>query len=134
VDQRRNVPLAFVRTVSRRGVVAISVLAAWAAGLGLLFARELNPSPAARLADVALRVTPITTYYKAERDGRHVGFASIAIDTVPHGLQVTEYLVTEGAGGSRNSEQLTTRLSRGLTLRDYELLSSRGNDTTRRSS
>jgi transglutaminase-like putative cysteine protease len=117
--------------VSRRGFVAVSVLAAWAAGLGLLFARELNPSPAARLADVALRVTPITTYYMALRDGRHVGFASIAIDTVPHSLQVTEYLVTDGSSGSRYSEQLTTRLSRGLTLRDYELVSSRGDDTTR---
>ena len=117
--------------MSRRGVVAVSVLAAWAVGLGLLLARELNPSPAARLADVALRVTPITTYYMAERDGRHVGFASIAIDTVPHALQVTEYLVTEAAAGARFTEQLTVRLSRGLSLRDYELLSSRGADTTR---
>ena len=117
--------------MSRRGFVAVSVLAAWAAGLGLLLVRELNPSPAARLADVALRVTPITTYYRAERDGRHVGFASIAIDTVPHALQVTEYLVTEAEGGSRNTERLTTRLSRGLSLRDYELLRSRGDDTTR---
>jgi transglutaminase-like putative cysteine protease len=117
--------------MSRRGVVAVSVLAAWAGGLGLLLVRELNPSPAARLADVALRVTPTTTYYMAERDGRHVGFASIAIDTVAHALQVTEYLVTEVEDGSRTSEQLTTRLSRGLSLRDYELLTSRGNDTTR---
>jgi hypothetical protein len=117
--------------VSRRGIVAVSVLAAWVGGLGVLLARELNPSAAARLADVALRVTPITTYYMAERDGRHVGFASIAVDTVPHALQVTEYLVTEAAAGARFTEQLTVRMSRGLSLRDYELLSSRGDDTTR---
>ena len=45
-------------------MVATSVLTAWAAGLIVLFVRELNPTPAARLADVALRVTPIKTYYQ----------------------------------------------------------------------
>ena len=117
--------------MSRRGVVAISILGAWAAGLAVLLVRELNPSPATRLADVALRVTPVTTYYKVERDGKHVGFASIAIDTVPHALQVTEYLVTEPTEGPRYTEQLTVRMSRGLSLRDYEATTSRGDDTTR---
>jgi hypothetical protein len=117
--------------VSRRGIFGSLVLAAWAAGLALLFARELNPSPAARLADVALRITPITTYYMVDDGGRHVGFASIAIDTVPHALQVTEYMVTEPASGARHSDQLTVRLSRGLAMRDYEASSARGADTTR---
>jgi hypothetical protein len=117
--------------MSRRGVVAISILGAWIAGLTVLLVRELNPSPAARLADVALRVTPITTYYMVERDGKHVGFASIAIDTVPHALQITEYLVTESGGGPRYTEQMTVRMSRGLSLRDYESTTSRGDDTTR---
>jgi hypothetical protein len=117
--------------MSRRGVVAISILGAWAAGLAVLLVRELNPSPATRLADAALRVTPVTTYYKVERDGKHVGFSSIAIDTVPHALQVTEYLVTEPTQGPRYTRQLTVRLSRGLSLRDYESTSSRGDDTTR---
>ena len=117
--------------MSRRGIVATSVLAAWAAGLALLLARELNPSPAARLADVALRVTPITTYYMVDRAGRHVGFASIAIDTVPHALQVTEYMVTEPDRGPRRTEQLTVRLSRGLSMRDYDVTRTSGADTTR---
>jgi transglutaminase-like putative cysteine protease len=112
-------------------MVAISVLTAWAAGLAVLFVRELNPSPAARLADVALRVTPITTYYRVEDAGRHVGFASIAIDTVPHALQVTEYLVTESATGARLTDQLTVRLSRGLAMKEYESTSTRDADTTR---
>lgn len=117
--------------MSRRGIIAISVLAAWGAGLGLLLARELNPSPAARLAEVALRVTPITTYYMVEREGRHVGFASIAIDTVPHALQVTEYLLTEPDRGMRRTEQLTARFSRGLSMRDYEITRATGMDSTR---
>jgi len=117
--------------VSRRGVIATSVLAAWVAGLAVLFVRELNPSPAARLADVALRITPITTFYLVEREGRHVGFASIAIDTVPHALQVTEYLVTESDSGNRLTDQLIVRLSRGLAMREYESTSTRDADTTR---
>ena len=117
--------------MSRRGVIATSLLAAWAAGLGILFARELNPSPAARLADVALRVVPITTYYLAEDAGRHVGFASIAIDTVPHALQVTEYIVTGSTQAERRTARLVTRLSRGLSLRDFESTGVVGSDTTR---
>jgi transglutaminase-like putative cysteine protease len=112
-------------------VVAVSVLGAWLAGVALLFARELNPSQSARLADVSLRVVPITTFYMVEDSGRHVGFASIVIDTVPHGLQVTEYLVTEPLGGARRSEQLMVRLSRGLSLREFESTQTRGQDTSR---
>ena len=117
--------------MSRRGIVATSVLAAWAVGLGLLLARELNPSPATRLADVALRVVPVTTYYMVEDRDRHVGFASIAIDTVPHALQVTEYVVTESTTGVRRTEQLAVRLSRGLALREFESTHTLGPDTTR---
>lgn len=112
-------------------MVATSVLTAWAAGLAVLFVRELNPSPAARLADVALRITPVTMFYLVEDGGRHVGFASIAIDTVPHALQVTEYLVAESATGARLTDQLRVRLSRGLAMREYEATSTRGADTTR---
>lgn len=117
--------------MTRRGFVASSVLTAWAVGLGVLFVRELNPSPAARLAEVALRVVPITTYYAVEQNGRHVGFASIAIDTVPRALQIAEYLVTDSSDGGRRSEQFVVRLSRGLSLRDYETMSAVGADTTR---
>ena len=117
--------------MSRRGVVATSVLAAWAVGLGVLFARELNPSSAARLADVSLRVIPITTYYRVEHGGRHVGFASISIDTVGHSLQVSEYVVTDSVAGGRRSDQVVVRMSRGLSLREFETITARGNDTTR---
>lgn len=112
-------------------MAATTVLAAWALGLGVLFAREMNPSVEAKLAEAALRIVPVTTFFTVEREGRHVGFASIAIDTVPRALQVTEYLVTDSLPGVRRTEQLTVRLSRGLSLRDYESTSVRGPDTTR---
>jgi hypothetical protein len=116
--------------MSRRGAVAISVLVAWFGGLGVLLARELNPSAAAKLAEVALRVVPMTTWYLVEREGEHVGFASIGIDTVPHALQVTEYVVTQ-PGDDRLTERLTVRLSRALSMREYESMATVGPDTTR---
>jgi hypothetical protein len=109
----------------------VAVLGAWAIGLGLLLARELNPSPAARLAEVALRIVPITTYYTVERSGLHIGFASIAIDTVPKALQVTEYVVTDSMPGVRHTDQLMVRLSRGLALREFETTTTLGSDTSR---
>lgn len=117
--------------MTRRGLLAGGVLAAWAGGFALLLARELNPSMASRLAEVALRITPITTYYVAERGGRHVGFASMAFDTVPGALQVTEYVVTAGGDGPRVTDQLVVRLSRGLALREFERVRAEGTDSIR---
>ena len=117
--------------MSRRGVVAVSVLIAWAAGLALFLARELNPSAAARLAEVAMRVVPLTTYYMVQDSGRHVGFASIAIDTVPQALQVTEYIVRESLDGTRVTDQMVVKLSRGLSLREFEATQTHAADTAR---
>ncbi|HEX9562536.1 MAG TPA: transglutaminase-like domain-containing protein [Gemmatimonadaceae bacterium] len=120
--------------MNRRGIIAATVLIGWGAGLALLFARELNPTAAARIAEVALRVVPITTYYMVERDGQHVGFASIEIDTVPRTLQVTEYLVIDGEAvgvpGTRVTDQTVARLSRGLALREFDFIRGTGADTT----
>jgi Transglutaminase-like superfamily len=112
-------------------VVAASVLAAWAAGLALFLARELNPSAAARLAEVAMRVVPMTTYYMVQDSGRHVGFASIAIDTVPQALQVIEYIVRESLDGTRVTDQMVVRMSRGLSLREFEATKTHAADTAR---
>ena len=117
--------------MNRRGVVAGSILVAWGVGLGVLFAREMNPSLEAKLAEAALRIVPMTTYFTVERDGKHVGFASVGIDTVPQALQVSEYVVTDSVPGVRQTEQLAVQLSRGLSLRSYEKISVVGTDTMR---
>ena len=99
--------------MSRRGVVAVAILPL-GRGLALRDPR-INPSPAARLAEVALRIVPAVTWYAVERDGRQVGFASISIDTVPRALQVTEYLVADGRAtadtAGRLTDQVIVRLS-----------------------
>jgi len=120
--------------MNRRGLIAGTVLMAWGAGFSLLLARELNRSMADRIAEAALRVVPTTTWYRVEHEGRHVGFASIAIDTAPRTLAVTEYLVMDGqaigAGDTRVTDQTVARLSRGLVLREFEHLRGVGADTT----
>lgn len=102
-----------------RGIVAVSILAAWGIGLGALAQRELSRTDVERLAEAAIRVSPVTGYSLIERDGRHVGFSSLTTDTVPAGLQVTDYAVTDDASapGGRRVHQVVVHASRSLLLR-----------------
>lgn len=105
-----------------RGAWAIGILAAWGVGIAAFAQRELSRSPREKLAEAAARVAPGATYFAVERDGRHVGFASSTIDTIPAGLQVTDYLVADlpiRGALQRTTAQSVVRLSRGLALRDF---------------
>lgn len=108
-----------------RGVVAIAVLAAWGAGIAAYAQHERSRTPRERLAEIAARVAPGASYFAVERAGAHVGFASSTIDTVPGGLQVTDYLVADlaAAGAAqRTTAQSVVRLSRALALRDFTIV------------
>jgi len=114
-----------------RGLLAIGILAAWGAGIAAYAQRELTRSPRQKLAEIAARVGPGATYFAVEREGRHIGFASNTIDTVPGGLQVTDYLVADLAVGGtvqRTTAQSVVRLSRALALRDFTVTF--GSDST----
>ena len=116
-----------------RGFVAAAILAAWGAGLAVFAQRELNRSPRERLAEAAARVAPGATYFAVERAGKHVGFASTTIDTIPGGLQATDYFVADvdSAGVVRRaSAQSVVRLSRGLALRDFTVSFGTGGEPT----
>lgn len=105
-----------------RGLLAIGILAAWGAGIAAYAQRELTRSPREKMAEIAARVGPGATYFAVEREGRHIGFASNTIDTIPGGLQVTDYLVADLAVGGtvqRTTAQSVVRLSRALVLRDF---------------
>jgi transglutaminase-like putative cysteine protease len=105
-----------------RGLLAIGILAAWGAGIAAYAQRELTRSPRQKLAEIAARVGPGASYFAVEREGRHIGFASNTIDTIPGGLQVTDYLVADLAVGGtvqRATAQSVVRLSRALVLRDF---------------
>ena len=107
--------------MNRRGAVAISVLVAWAAGIGLFLRREAVRSPAQHLAEVGARIAPGATWFVVERDGVQVGFSSVTVDTLPRELQVTQYtLIQDGADTvRRRSVELTARLSRTLELHGF---------------
>lgn len=108
--------------MSRRGLVGIMIVLAWAAGLAAFAQRELSRSADDRLAESALRVAPGGTYFAVLRDGRHVGYASTTIDTLPGRIQVTDYLVSDRpSGDSLRRETLRTRvrLTRRLVLHDW---------------
>ncbi|MEO6444773.1 MAG: transglutaminase-like domain-containing protein [Gemmatimonadaceae bacterium] len=107
-----------------RSVVAVGVLIAWAAGLAALAHAERTRSPRQKLAEVALRVAPGASFFAVEHAGVHVGFASSTIDTVPGGLQVTDYFVADVAERDtmrRIGAQSVVRFTRTLALRDFRL-------------
>jgi len=110
--------------VNGRGLLAIGVLAAWGAGIAAFVQRESSRSPREKLAEAASRIAPGATYFAVEHAGKHVGFASNTIDTIPGGLQVTDYLVGDLAlGGTlqRVTAQSVVKLSRGLALREFAM-------------
>lgn len=109
--------------MSFRGIVALGVLAAWGAGVAVFMHRESNRSPRERLAEAALRVAPGATYLMTEQGDRHIGFASVTIDTVRDGLEITNYAVRDGdgKGSEREVTRVVSRLSRGLWMREIEV-------------
>jgi transglutaminase-like putative cysteine protease len=106
-----------------RGLLAIATLAAWGAGLAALAQREFSRTDVELLAEAAIRVSPVASYFSVDRGGRHVGFASFTTDTVPDGLQFIDYAVTEDSarGDARRVHQVVARASRSLILRDVAM-------------
>jgi hypothetical protein len=110
--------------MKRRGAVAITVLLAWGIGLGLFIRREMKNAPAQLLAEAALRVSPGAAYYRVEKDGKQIGFASSTIDTTRGGLMISDYLSADlSVGGSDHRATATSdvRLSRALSLTEFKL-------------
>lgn len=110
--------------MKRRGAVAIAVLVAWAAGLAIFIRREVRDAPAQRLAEAALRVSPGAVFYRVEKDGRQIGFASSTIDTTRGGLLISDYLAADLPVAGRDHRATATsdvRLSRGLALAEFRM-------------
>ena len=110
--------------MKHRGAVATAVLVAWVGGLAIFMNRERRNAPAQRLAEAALRVSPGAAYYRVEKDGRQIGFASSTIDTTRGGLAIRDYLTADLPVGGANHRATATsdvRLSRTLALTDFEL-------------
>ncbi len=108
--------------MNRRGLLGIGIVLAWGVGLAAFTRRELSRTQAERLAESALRVAPGATYFAVLRDGRHVGYASTTIDTLPARILVTDLFVTDALLGDslrRETYRTRVRLNRALVLRDF---------------
>lgn len=113
--------IAGPRQSLRRVLIAIAVLALWAAGLGLLARREFFRPRLERLAEAALRVNQATTYFGVSRDSGLVGYASSIIDTTTSSITITDYFVTEISGPRpRSTSRAKITLTRTLKLREFE--------------
>ena len=108
--------------MSRRGTIAVGILALWLVGLAALARRELFRPMAERLAMAATRVAPGGTYFAVHQEGEQIGFASTTIDTTEASIVISDYFVAElPVGGRYQRATATTRitLSRSLGLRDF---------------
>jgi hypothetical protein len=97
---------------------------AWAAGLAIFIQRERREAPAQRLAEAAMRVSPGAAYYRVDKDGRQIGFASSTIDTTRGGLAISDHLSADlPVGGFEHRATVTSEvhLSRTLSLTDFRL-------------
>ena len=108
----------------RRQATALLLLGAWGGGLSLLVRREFFQGRAERLVEAALRLSPGATFFAVEQNGTRIGFASTTIDTVPNGIEVTDYFVADlpVAGQlQRASARSVVLLSRGLALKTFDV-------------
>ncbi len=110
--------------MTRRGVLAVGIVGAWIVGLAAFTHRELSRSESARMTESSLRVAPGATYFAVLRGGKHVGYASTMIDTVPLRTDFIDFLVADLPAGDslrRHTFRSRVRLTRSLALRNYVL-------------
>ena len=114
----------------RRGLVAVGILLAWVAGMGMLVRREYFRPAVERLAAAALRVTPDAVFYAVMRGDQQIGFASSTLDTTSTTIELRDFLVADipSDGGSTRAEIRTNViLSRTFRLQSFEHLMESGN-------
>lgn len=108
----------------RRAIAAVTILVAWAVGVGLLVRREFFRESAAILAEAALRLGPSTSFYLVEQNGRQIGYASTTIDTSSTQFEVTDFFTADlpVAGQEfRASARSVITLSRALALKTFDV-------------
>jgi hypothetical protein len=111
-----------------RALLSAAILGGWGVGLAMLAQRELSESPRDVLAEAAVRVSPGADYFLVDETGAHIGFASTTIDTIPDGLQISEYEVVNADDGVSNRavEQIVIVTSRALLLRQVQRTVTKG--------
>src|SRR5690349_18886364 len=106
-------------SMTRRGVIATTILVVWIIALSLLIRREFFRAPTERLAEAAMRISPEALFYIIERNGEQIGFASSTVDTTEQTVEVSDHLVLDLPVDKRlhrSSARAAVSLTRGLRM------------------
>ncbi len=109
--------------MSRRTILAVGLLVAWAGALGWHVKREYFPARARVLTRAASGIPPGPAYYSLTWDDRRMGWARVQLDTLPGGGFDLSTLLEmdggpEGMSGSLRAET-TARLGADLGLERF---------------
>ena len=115
--------------MSRRGTIALVVIALWVVGLALLARRQLGRTDADRLSEAALRVSPSGLFYGVYQNEHHIGWASSTLDTTTTGISLIDFVVADLPFGGRNhrtSLRVDVNTTRALRLTDFAMTLEQG--------
>ena len=109
--------------MSRRTVLAVGLLVAWAGALGWHVKREYFPARSTLLTRAASGIPPGPAYYSLSWDDRRIGWARVQLDTLPGGgFDLSTLLEMEagplGVSGDLRAET-TARLRSDLGLERF---------------
>lgn len=103
--------------MTRRRVLAVTVVVAWAWMLGAHVRREYLQPELARLAEAALSLSPGMNFYALRMGDRTVGRATSSLDTVPGGFHLQDLMALDlpalgqtGTAVARTSVELDSAL------------------------
>ena len=107
--------------MSRRWL-ALGIVGAWFATLGLQARREFFQPELARLEEAALFLSPGVNFYTLEMDDRSVGLATSRLDTVPDGFVLEDFMTLElpalGQTG-RAVVRTEVKVSKALVMQEF---------------
>lgn len=105
-----------------RRVVAVTVIAIWVVGLGMLYRRNTIRTPEQQLTEAGLRVSPEAYYYILLQGDKQVGAAASTIDTTTTRIVSVDFVrgaVPVGNDTLRIEARSEARYTRGMRLQDF---------------
>jgi len=108
--------------MSRR-ILGIAIVLVWLVVVGWQARREYFQPELAQLTEAALALNPGVNFYTLKMDGRTVGQATSALDTVPDGFELSDFMALElpalGQTGTAVA-RTNVRLSPALAMRSFD--------------